>query len=119
MNGETSVYMLMTEAMNHNRMCISSSISGTHQSVEKQDIQETIVGIKMMEAENHVKPSVVQIIKRQAKKRKFQDGHKTTLYEKWWKNMCWFKHLLRIVVIEWMNEKEHVKKYGLFNMAWY
>jgi len=37
----------------------------------------------MMEAENHVKPGVVKITKRQAKKRKVQDDHKTTLYAKW------------------------------------
>ena len=75
--------MPMTEAMNHNRMCVPSSINGAEKSVEKQDIQGTIVGIEMMEAENHVKQSVVQITKRQAKKRKVQDAHKTTLYVKW------------------------------------
>ena len=74
----------MTEAMNHNRMCVPSSINGAQQSVEKQDIQ---VGIEMMEVEIHVRPCVVQITKRQAKKRKFQDGHKTTLYAKWRKQM--------------------------------
>ena len=79
----TSVDIPMTEAMNHNRMYVPSSINGVEQSVEKQYIQGMIVGIEMMEDENHVKPSVVQISKRQEKKRKVQDGHKTTLYAKW------------------------------------
>jgi len=75
--------MPMMEAMNHNRMCVPSSINGADHSGEKQDIQGTVVGIEIMEAENHVKPSVVKITKRQAKKRKVQDDHKTTLYAKW------------------------------------
>ena len=62
--------MPMTEAMNHNRMCVPSSINGTEQSVEKQDTQGTMVGIEMMEDENHVRSSVVQKTKRQAKKEK-------------------------------------------------
>ena len=74
--------MPLTEAMNHNRMCVPSSINGAEKRVEKQDIKGTIVDIEMMVAENHVKPSVVEITKRQAKKRKVQDGHKTTLYAK-------------------------------------
>ena len=82
LNGPTSVDIPLVETMNHNRMCVPSSINGAEQSVEKQDIQGTIVGIEMMTVENHVKPSVVQITKRQAKKRKFQDGHKTILYAK-------------------------------------
>ena len=73
----------MMKAMNHNRMCVPSSINGAEKIVEKQDIQGTIVGIEMMVAENHVKPSVIQITKRQEKKRKVQDGHKTTFYAKW------------------------------------
>ena len=56
--------MPQMEAMNYNRMCVPSSINGAEQSVEKQDIQGTIVGIEMMAAENHVKTSVVQITKR-------------------------------------------------------
>ena len=83
LNGATSVDMPMIEAMNHNRMCVPSSINGVEKSVEKKDIQGTFVGIEIMAAENHVKPSVVQITKKQAKKRKVQDGHKTTLYAKW------------------------------------
>ena len=70
LNGETSVVMPMTEAMKHNRMCVPSSINDTDQSAEKQDIQGTIVGIEMMASKNHVKLSVVQITKRQAKKEK-------------------------------------------------
>ena len=70
----------MMKAMNHNRMCVPSSINGAEKSVEKQDIQ---VGIEMMAVEIHVRPSVVQITKRQAKKIKVHDGHKTTLYAKW------------------------------------
>ena len=114
LNGTTSVNMPLMEAMNHNRMCVPSSINGVDKSVEKQDIQGTIVGIEMMATENHVKPSVVQISKRQEKKRKVQDGHKTTLYAEWWKNMWWFRHFLRIVVIELMNEEKQVQKYGFF-----
>ena len=83
LNGSTSVDIPMTEVMNHNKMCVPSLINGIEKSVEKQDIQGTIVGLEMMVAENHVKPSVVQITKRQAKRRKVQDGHKTTLYAKW------------------------------------
>ena len=75
--------MPLTEAMNHNRMCVPSSINGVDKSVEKQDIQGTIVGVEIMAAKNHVKLSVVQITKGQEKKRKFQDGHKTTLNAKW------------------------------------
>ena len=33
LNGETSADMPLTEAMNHNRMCVPSSISGAQQSV--------------------------------------------------------------------------------------
>ena len=85
LNGATSVDMPMTRAMNHNRMCVPSSINDVEQSVEKQDIQGTIVGIEMMAAENHVKLSVVQITKRQAKKRKIKEGHKKTLYANGWR----------------------------------
>ena len=35
LNGATSVDMPMTEAMNHNRMCVPSSINGADKSVEK------------------------------------------------------------------------------------
>ena len=87
LNGAASVDMPLTEAMNYNRMCVPSSINGTKKSVEKKGIQGTIVGIKMMVAENHVRSSVVQITKRQGKKRKVQDGHKTTLYANGEKNM--------------------------------
>ena len=86
LNGATSVDMPMTKSTNQNRMCVPSSINDVEKSVEKQDIQGTIVGIEMMATENHVKLSVVQITKRQAKKRKVQDGqdgHKTILYAKW------------------------------------
>ena len=69
--------------MNHNRMCVPSSIKDIEQIVKKQDIQGKIVGIEMITTKNHVKPSVAQITKRHAKKRKVQDGHKTTLYAKW------------------------------------
>ena len=85
-NGETSVDMPMIESINHNIICVPSSIKYIEQIVKKQDIQGKIVGIEMMAAENHVKLSVVQITKRQAKKRKVQDGqdgHKTILYAKW------------------------------------
>ena len=70
LSGATSVDMPMMEAMYDNRMCVPSSINGAEKSGEKQDIQGTIVGIEMMEAENYIKPSVVKIIKRQAKKKK-------------------------------------------------
>ena len=83
LNGETSVDMPLREAMNHNIMCVQASINGVEKIFEKQDIKGKIVGIEMMAAENHVKPSVVQITKRQAKKRKVQDGHKIILYVKW------------------------------------
>ena len=38
LNGATSVDMSLTEAMNHNRMCVPYSINGAEKSVEKQDI---------------------------------------------------------------------------------
>ena len=37
----------------------------------------------MMEAENYIKPGVVKIRKRQAKKKKVQNDHQATLYAKW------------------------------------
>ena len=52
--------------MNHNRMCVPSSINAIEKSVEKQDIQGKNFGIEMMATGNHVKPSVVQITKRQS-----------------------------------------------------
>jgi len=82
LNGETIVDMLMMEAMIHNRMC-SSSIKRAEKSGEKQEIQGTVVGIQMMEVENHIKTGIVKPSKRQAKMRKFQDDHKKTLYAKW------------------------------------
>jgi len=60
-----------------------SSINGAKKSGEKQEIQGTVVGIQMMEAGNHIKTCVVNSSKRQTKKRKVQDDHKATLYEKW------------------------------------
>ena len=80
--GEASVIIQMMGNMIHNIMCVSSSINGANQSVEKQVIQGTIVAIQMMEDENHTKNSVGKLGKRHAKKKKTHDESKATLYVK-------------------------------------
>ena len=68
--GATSIDMPMMEAMTHNKKDVPSSVNGTGQSGEKQEIQGAVVDIQKMDVGNPIKPDVIIRSVRQCKKKK-------------------------------------------------
>ena len=71
--GEATIDMPIMEAMHHNKKAVPSSICGTGQSGEKQEIQGSPHDINKMEARNHIKIGANVRTMRQEKKKKVID----------------------------------------------
>ena len=87
MYGASAIDMPMMEVMTHNKKGVPSSVNGTGQSGEKQEIQGAVVDIQKMDAGIPINTNVILRSVRQAKKKKVLYDQNATLYAKWWKKL--------------------------------
>ena len=69
--------------MIHNKKGVPCQINGTWKSSERQEFQEIVVDIQIMDDRNPKKIDVIIRNNRHAKKKKVLGDHNATLYEKW------------------------------------